>query len=67
MKPKIILADEPTGNLDSKTGDEIINILEDLNKDLGVTVIIVTHESEIAKKTKRKIYIKDGRLAEKYL
>jgi putative ABC transport system ATP-binding protein len=67
MKPKIVLADEPTGNLDSKTGDEIINILKSLNKDFGVTVILVTHESDIAAKTKKRIYIKDGRIAEKYL
>src|SRR3989337_3576120 len=58
MKPKVILADEPTGNLDSKTGDEIINILEDLNKDLGVTPIIVTHDSELANKTTRHNHIR---------
>jgi len=67
MNPKIILADEPTGNLDSKTGDEIIDILKSLNNDFGVTVIIVTHEHGIAAKTKRQIYIKDGRIVEKYL
>ena len=67
MNPKVILADEPTGNLDSKTGDEIIDILKSLNKDFGVTVILVTHEQEIAKKTKRQIYIKDGEVVEKYL
>ena len=67
MKPKIILADEPTGNLDSKTGDEIIDILKGLNKDFGVTVILVTHEHDIAAKTKRQIYIKDGQVVEKYL
>lgn len=66
MKPKIILADEPTGNLDSKTGGEIIDILSGLNKDFGVTVILVTHEKEIAKRTKRQIYIKDGKIVEKY-
>jgi putative ABC transport system ATP-binding protein len=67
MHPKIILADEPTGNLDSKTGDEIIEILKNLNKEFGVTVVLVTHEHDIAKKTNRQIYIKDGKLVEKYL
>jgi len=57
MKPKIIMADEPTGNLDSKTGDEILDIMESLNKDFGVTVILVTHEKDVANRTKRKIYI----------
>ncbi|KKU09520.1 MAG: hypothetical protein UX13_C0038G0002 [Candidatus Woesebacteria bacterium GW2011_GWB1_45_5] len=67
MDPKVILADEPTGNLDSKTGNEIINILKSLNKDFGVTVILVTHEHDIAVKTNRQIYIKDGEVVAKYL
>ncbi len=67
MNPKVILADEPTGNLDSKTGDEIIDILRSLNKDFGVTVILVTHEHDIAARTKRQIYVKDGEVVEKYL
>jgi putative ABC transport system ATP-binding protein len=67
MSPKIILADEPTGNLDSKTGDEILAILGNLNKEFGVTVILVTHEHDIAAKTKRQIYIKDGIVVDKYL
>lgn len=67
LNPKIILADEPTGNLDSKTGDEIMKILSNLNKDFGVTVILVTHEHDIAAKAKRIIYIKDGEVVKKYL
>ena len=67
MSPKIILADEPTGNLDSVTGDEIIKILGSLNRDFGVTVVLVTHEHDIAAKTKRQIYVKDGQVVGKYL
>lgn len=67
MNPKIIFADEPTGNLDSKTGDEILNLLENLNQELDVTVIIVTHEKEVVLRTKRQIYIKDGTIVKKYL
>jgi putative ABC transport system ATP-binding protein len=67
MRPKIILADEPTGNLDTKTGDEILDILEELNKKDKVTVVLVTHEKDVAKRTKKKIYLKDGQIVQKYL
>jgi putative ABC transport system ATP-binding protein len=58
--PKIVLADEPTGNLDSKTGDSIITLLEKLNKEEGVTIILVTHDQKVAKKTERIITLVDG-------
>lgn len=61
-KPDIILADEPTGNLDSKTTDEILNIFEKANKKYNQTLIIITHNIEIAKKADRIITIKDGKI-----
>ncbi len=62
--PKLILADEPTGNLDSKSGEKIIEILHDLNRKLGVTVIVVTHDDRIASKADRIIHILDGKIEE---
>jgi ABC-type lipoprotein export system ATPase subunit len=69
MGPTILFADEPTGNLDSKNGTEIIRLLGELNKDFGVTVVIVTHEKDIGEKAKRQLFIRDGILVnkEKYL
>ena len=59
-KPSMILADEPTGNLDSKSGKEVIELLLDLNKDFGTTLVVVTHDSKIAKLTERVIELYDG-------
>ncbi len=65
MNPPIILADEPTGNLDSKTGSEIFHLLRDLSKKENKTVLIVTHDPRIGKSTERIIFLKDGHISEK--
>ena len=62
-RPSIIFADEPTGNLDSKTGNDIMNLMRDLNKS-GQTIIIITHEDNIASQSDRIIKIKDGLVEE---
>jgi putative ABC transport system ATP-binding protein len=59
-EPSIIMADEPTGNLDTKSGDEIMELLLNLNRESGTTLIIVTHDPEIAEQTQRVIHIRDG-------
>ena len=59
-KPSIILADEPTGNLDSRTGEEIMNIFTELNQNEGITILMVTHEREIGNYAKRIISVRDG-------
>jgi putative ABC transport system ATP-binding protein len=58
--PAIILADEPTGNLDSKSGEEVVKILLGLNEKHNTTLIFVTHDPEIAAFTKRVIHLRDG-------
>jgi putative ABC transport system ATP-binding protein len=58
--PQFILADEPTGNLDSKTGTEILKLILSLKKDYGKTILMVTHDPSIAKLADRTIYLKDG-------
>lgn len=60
--PKLIFADEPTGNLDSKTGEVIENLLFSLNEQKGITLVVVTHDSELAARCSRRIYLEDGRI-----
>ena len=62
--PAIILADEPTGNLDSKSSDEIVELLRKSNRDYKQTIIMITHDSEIASHAQRVIHIRDGQIAE---
>ena len=61
-EPSIILADEPTGNLDSQSGEEITSILRQLNEKQGLTVLFVTHDPEIAQHTRRVIHLRDGQV-----
>jgi len=63
-KPKILFADEPTGNLDEATGQNVIDLLLTLNKDLGTTLVIVTHDMELAKKTQRILKLRGGKVQE---
>lgn len=65
-RPSIILPDEPTGNLDTKTGEEIMKIFNQLNQK-GTTVIIVTHEAEVAKHTRRQIKLVDGKIDQVFI
>ena len=66
MNPSIILADEPTGNLDSVTSDGIMELFSEINKD-GNTVIVVTHEEDIAAHAERVIRLKDGKISGRFI
>ncbi|MGI8328407.1 ABC transporter ATP-binding protein [Actinomadura scrupuli] len=58
--PQVVLADEPTGNLDTKTGHEVMDLLTRLNQEQGVAVVLVTHEPDVAERARRQIHIRDG-------
>ncbi|HDD46493.1 MAG TPA: ABC transporter ATP-binding protein [Candidatus Aenigmarchaeota archaeon] len=60
--PSAVLADEPTGNLDSKTGKGVMDLLESLNKEMGKTLVIVTHDPTIASRANKRVYIRDGKI-----
>ncbi len=62
--PGVILADEPTGNLDSKNGAEVLALLESLNADRGVAVVLVTHDPEVGARARRTVHVRDGLLLE---
>ena len=61
LEPKVLLADEPTGNLDTKTGESVFDLLQELNQIKGVTLIVVTHNLKLAEKMSRQIQLIDGK------
>ncbi|MBN1400363.1 MAG: ABC transporter ATP-binding protein [Anaerolineae bacterium] len=61
-EPAIILADEPTGNLDSRTGEEVLEVLSRLHRERGLTLVIVTHDPQVAARTQRIVHLRDGRV-----
>jgi putative ABC transport system ATP-binding protein len=63
-EPEVLLADEPTGNLDEETRDEIMDLLEGLWRDRGLTLVIVTHDSAVARRAQRRLHIKQGKVRE---
>jgi putative ABC transport system ATP-binding protein len=62
--PPVLLADEPTGNLDTRTGHEILRLIGDLHSRLGATIVIVTHDMNVAQSCERTITLRDGRIIE---
>ncbi len=62
VEPRVVLADEPTGNLDSKTGGEIVELLSNLAAEHGSTIIVATHDASLAARAPRRIGVRDGRL-----
>ncbi|MOA47704.1 Lipoprotein-releasing system ATP-binding protein LolD [compost metagenome] len=63
MAPRLILADEPTGNLDSRSGEEVITLLEGLNREQGITLVVVTHDPRLGERAGRRLSMDDGRIS----
>jgi lipoprotein-releasing system ATP-binding protein len=63
LEPKVLLADEPTGNLDTRTGESVFDLLQELNRVKGLTLIVVTHNSALASRMSRQIHLVDGRVS----
>ena len=61
-RPAMLMADEPTGNLDSKVGDEILELFQSLNQERGVTLLVITHDARVARRARRQVEILDGRI-----
>lgn len=66
-EPEIILADEPTGNLDSNAGAEVINIFQRINRELGITIVMITHDSKVAQAAKDVIFLKDVQIYDRLI
>jgi putative ABC transport system ATP-binding protein len=62
IRPKVLFADEPTGNLDARTGAGIIDLMVELNRDFGTTLVLVTHDHDLAARARRTIRLADGRV-----
>jgi ABC-type lipoprotein export system ATPase subunit len=58
----VLLADEPTGNLDTATAEEVLQVIDSLNRDQGLTIVLVTHETDVAQHARRLVRLKDGRI-----
>jgi putative ABC transport system ATP-binding protein len=63
-RPEVLLADEPTGNLDTKRSVEIVQVLKELNRSSGLTIVMVTHNQELARQASRMLEMRDGRIGQ---
>jgi len=61
-QPSLLLADEPTGNVDTVTSADIMNLLDELNRNDGLTILLITHEQEVADRAQRRLSLRDGQL-----